>query len=583
MADKSSSVIIDERAIASIRSLVKRNAISWEQLIMSSLQLARMKNQEVEWKVFVSQTAILPPETSDMAFQVMPDKKIHKVKTFVKDVSWRCLVCKSELSQKKNRTRHLRVVHSWKPENIKKYLELEKNIEGTHSVKKRKLESTGMDTGKNEVAAEIMIIDSASDDETPDLSKIFPPIAMPEPPSESASASSTPMTFFSEPKRMRSGRAPNGKRAVYLREQVMPKFYERRLLSFIHLNGQRWHPQKISQTLTTLGRLFGLGIETYRLAQNEKEFETLTKGENSVFCFTTFAERALLDVELIISYLEEARDVAEFKGKSLVNELDRIRNVVDSLSRTLSSNRVLFEKAAFHRETLTNLRMRYVRIQEEEHSEMEIEDLIAINEWAKLSELRSVIESDRSKMEEALSSKETLKHRIQYVRGFLLNYWFIESRPQRPGFLKPLKVREWRAAVEKGYLQSTNFKTSSKYGYLTLTIPEGLAGMVEKWIRLQELREWDTVFAYAGSAIIFYWEKRLGRHLTCNRLRSIVVTEAMKILPENEMKEIAQGSYQTLGVADRYYKKISSLEQCKKADSVYKKLQDSTQNSTDTN
>ena len=223
------------------------------------------------------------------------------------------------------------------------------------------------------------------------------------------------------------------------------------------------------------------------------------------------------------------------------------------------------------------------------NSVLSIEHLSAINCWATLEEMQSVIPFHSEKFTQILLNCSNVEnvvpsHDISFATSFIVAVLFLmvkASRPMTYQFLTTEMVH--KLPCEGGIIDQTQFKTNYKYGFDSLVISKEVLQILKGYTECirprlnpqcnyllvsrtgKQIRQLCDVF---GRLVYL----AIGKHIHPTRYRQIIETESATKLSESEQNIISRDQKHTSNVAKVHYQKIQSREVAIKAQECMKKL-----------
>ena len=260
-----------------------------------------------------------------------------------------------------------------------------------------------------------------------------------------------------------------------------------------------------------------------------------------------------------LNYLRAVSDLMDFR---------KANGVTDSTLRTYAVSEVYIRRG------LGNL----ARKKKIEYSRnLDLEQLIARDSWATLSDLESVVPHHTPKFEQIVrkareNPKAVTINEVAFSTRFIVTFLFLRVKCTRPMTYKFLTLDMVdRARREGGYVDTSLFKTESTYTFDTLILSEDTLAVLTAYI--QDIRplahptcEYVLVntagkqFTALGTAMSLLVYQAIGKMIHPTRYRQIVESESSERLTLEEQEQLSKDQKHSSCVAKRIYKKKLSRD-----------------------
>jgi hypothetical protein len=287
-------------------------------------------------------------------------------------------------------------------------------------------------------------------------------------------------------------------------------------------------------------------------------------------------DSALKTPAIILDYFQLYSSKTE-KAATIRNEVTRIRDLL-TWRRTLlllGSSDDLFRRQidameAYFKVVQSKLqRMVQVRTRE---------DLIELGMWSNLSDLRACVVHELNAFQRTHSKGVELDEikRALHFQQLVIASMYTGMRPQRRGVWSTLKISDLQSGPQ---ITLKTFKTSTKYKFLSMNIPQPLWQLLNEWIKtyrsvLGTQAPWVFITRSGGKRSIsadiakFFYAK-MHVLISPTRIRQIYRTELEPVLSEQE-KSIMDSSDGHLPVTvQKHYIKLDRQNDSIEADQVY--------------
>ena len=259
-----------------------------------------------------------------------------------------------------------------------------------------------------------------------------------------------------------------------------------------------------------------------------------------------------LKAAAVLAYLQSITDLCDFR---------KSRGCSDSVLRTFTVTEVYLRKCKSTMQRRKNLE--YTR-------DLSLEQLIAKNSWATLSEMDEVIPYHTPKFMDVVrrckdSDSTLLSTDLVFATRYICTFLFLRVKATRPmsiQFLTTDMIGE--AHSNGGFIDSTQFKTSKEYIFDSLKLTDAALVVIDSYIKhvrprcnpatdcknlLVNIR--GTMFTSLGSAMSLLVHQAIGKHINPTRYRQIIETASSDNLPKEEQETVSADQKHCSVVAKR--------------------------------
>lgn len=433
---------------------------------------------------------------------------------------------------------------------------------------------------------------------------------------------------FTTDMRKECGKKSDAARACYKRPVFMTDILKEGLVKYFKGSAQMKGKAEATQYATSCGRYlhFVQEIAFFEDGSNKKEVQAIFDEhptgipiETTQQHFWNFVKKQFNNEMLLISYLDELKDVGDFSAPSILNEADRIQGILNFIRINSSADPFYIGKLE---KTIIFMRqvVKTLRISKKKHQKtLDIDYYKNINSWCSLREMLQITErlwnfimeiltnnnnekialesskreappeeqgegeEDEQKIEVVSASSGggssfRPKFSIEYVKGYILSTWILQNRAVRSQNFDFLTVGDVLKAFKQGegsgkyVVDFKTFKTSATYGYQSLSIDEKTKQLILLWISIFNLRDEQILFPHSSKAVSHFWRKETKLLINITRIRAIVQTESIEHLSLEEQQQLARGQCHSSAVANAHYTKLLSRDVQSRADKAYEKL-----------
>ena len=274
---------------------------------------------------------------------------------------------------------------------------------------------------------------------------------------------------------------------------------------------------------------------------------------------TTLEKEWKLSFSSSLSYVKAITDLLDFR---------KANGVTDGNLRCFTMTEVYLRRAKENLSKKKNL---------ECTRNFDLETLIAKDSWATLEEMERVIPFhvndfkvvvEKCKIQSPLPTKQELMFCTRFITTFL----FLRvkcSRPMTFQFLTLPMIQ--KAKVNKGFIDQTEFKTSSKYLFDTLIMTDDVLTLLDVYIDIIRpllnpvcdyllISSTGNQYQSLTTAMTMLVQQAIGKYIHPTRYRQIVETASADKLTREEQEIISEDQKHSSIVAKVYYKKKQSRQ-----------------------
>ena len=288
-----------------------------------------------------------------------------------------------------------------------------------------------------------------------------------------------------------------------------------------------------------------------------------------------FVDCCLSSPNIFISFLQTLENDWNLTSSASLNYVKSIEDLLDfRKTRGVSDNtlRCFTVTEIYLRRAKENLGKKK-RV--ECHRNLNLESLIAKNSWATIEEMEKVIPFHITKYKNIInkckiSSKTVNKGDFVFCTRFVATLLFLRVKCSRPMTFQYLTLSMIEKAKSNGgFIDQTEFKTSSKYLFDTLIITEDVMKAIELYIAYVRtklspkcnyllLSTNGSQFKSLTTAMTMLVKEAIGKYINPTRYRQIIETESSERLSKEEQEVISEDQKHSSTVAKIYYKKKQS-------------------------
>ena len=304
--------------------------------------------------------------------------------------------------------------------------------------------------------------------------------------------------------------------------------------------------------------------------------QALGNNENETDLTYEFVDCCLSNASIIISFLTVLEEEWKLSSSGSLNYVRAISDFVDfRKAHRVSDNtlRCFTVVEVYLRRAMVNLRKKKNL---ECNRNLDLETLIARDSWATIEELEEVVPF-HMKTFKILIAKckgeglvEPNNNDLVFGIRFITTVLFLRVKSSRPMSFQFITIPMIKKAqTNGGFIDQTEFKTSSSYIFDTLILSEDVLEMVNLYInhvrpRLQPKCDYllissnGTQFQSLTTAMTMLVKQAIGKYINPTRYRQIVETESSERLTLEEQKVISEDQKHSSRVAKIFYKKKQS-------------------------
>ena len=274
---------------------------------------------------------------------------------------------------------------------------------------------------------------------------------------------------------------------------------------------------------------------------------------------TTLEKEWKLSYSSSLSYVKSISDLLDFR---------KSEGVTDCNLRCFTVTEVYLRRAKENLRKKKNL---------ECTRNFDLESLIACDSWASLDDMQKVVPFHTARFETYVKkciqqSPLPTKNELMFCTRFISTVLFLKVKCSRPMTFQYLTIEMIeKAKTNGGFIDQTQFKTSSKYLFDTLIITEETMVLLDEYIvHVRPLLHPQTNYLLTSStgsqyqslttAMTLLVHQAIGKHINPTRYRQIVETTSSDILSRDEQECISQDQKHSSTVAKVYYKKKLSRQ-----------------------
>ncbi len=387
-------------------------------------------------------------------------------------------------------------------------------------------------------------------------------------------------------------------RSMYKRPIFLSEIMKQELKRYFEGVSQSKTPGEISQITLTIGRFLHFVKEQQVLNQVESLsslLETFERTKNQIMIVNTtqssfwgFVKESFLFHPNLVMYLDELRDLANFKPTSMLNETERLIMALCFIKANVSAEPLMFLQLNQTEEFLRGISKTLRKLKRKHMNTLTVDFYESMHAWTSFENLLKTVKSmyntilGRLKefLKEQSSNPSAIFPDIEFTRGYVVSFWLLENRPVRSGNFSCLSVSDIQNAFEiqekKGEVAALvtfdKFKTSAKYGYQSLAISSDVKELIRLYIRVLNLEGDSILFPHVSKSVSIFWWRQSKLHINVTRIRSIIQTEATQLLSIENQEYLSRGQCHSSEVARNHYVKLKSKHVCEKADKAYELL-----------
>ena len=289
-----------------------------------------------------------------------------------------------------------------------------------------------------------------------------------------------------------------------------------------------------------------------------------------------FVDCCLSNASIIISFLTVLEEEWKLSSSGSLNYIKAISDFVDfRKAHGVSDNtlRCFAVVEVYLRRAMVNLRKKKNL---ECNRNLDLETLIARDSWATIEEMEEIIpfhmKSFKAAIEKCKGEECTAptRNELVFCVRFITTMLFLRvkcSRPMTFQFITLPMIK--KAKINGGFIEQTEFKTSSTYIFDTLILSEDVLEMLDLYMtyvrpRLEPKCDYlllstnGTQFKSLTTAMTMLVHQAIGKYIHPTRYRQIVETESSERLTPEEQNYISEDQKHSSRVAKIFYKKKQS-------------------------
>ena len=218
-----------------------------------------------------------------------------------------------------------------------------------------------------------------------------------------------------------------------------------------------------------------------------------------------------------------------------------------------------------------------------------MENLVAANSWASISEMDSVIPYHTPKykyvMKKCMAGDETPSiSELCFATRYIVLFLFLRVKGTRPMTYEHLTLDMVEAAkTNGGYIDSTAFKTAGTYDFDTVVLDDDVLEILDSYtthIRPKTnptcenllVTSAGTAFRALGAGMSLLVHQAIGKYISPTRWRMILETESGVLLSPEEQVVVSNDQKHTSVCAKMHYQKRLSRETAVKGKQCIQKI-----------
>ena len=314
--------------------------------------------------------------------------------------------------------------------------------------------------------------------------------------------------------------------------------------------------------------------EATQIAKRAMKFLMSSLGESSedTIVQESFVDCCVGTPSIIINFMETMTEEWEMSSSGGLNYLRAVWDLLDYRKSTGIPDEVLRTFAVsevYIRRGIGNL----TRQKKIEYScNLDLEQLIARNSWATLSDLEKVIPYHSPKFETTVKKIRNdpcsaSVNDLAFATRLIITFLFLRVKCTRPSTYKFLTLDMLDAAkINGGYIDSTAFKTVGTYSFDTLILSEDVLAILDTYVKFVRplchpscnyvlVTTNGKQYKSLGTAMSLFVFEAIGKMVHPTRYRQIVESESAERLTAEEQGIISQDQKHSSEVAKRIYRK----------------------------
>ena len=304
--------------------------------------------------------------------------------------------------------------------------------------------------------------------------------------------------------------------------------------------------------------------------------QALGNNDDDIDLTYEFVDCCLGSANIIISFLKTLEEVWKMSSSGSLNYVKAISDMVDFRKASGVSDVTLRSftiTEVYIRRAKENLRKRK---NVECTRNLDLESLMARDSWATIEEMEQVVpfHLPRFKMiiENCRNKEIVTKGDCVFCTRFITTLLFLRVKCTRPMTFQFLTIDMMKKAkTNNGFVDQTEFKTSTTYLFDTLIFTNDILEIIElyiDWIRPRMtptcnyllISSNGTQFQSLTNAMIMLVHEAIKRYINPTRYRQIIETESSERLTIEEQRFVSEDQKHSSQVAKIYYKKKHSRQ-----------------------
>ena len=289
-----------------------------------------------------------------------------------------------------------------------------------------------------------------------------------------------------------------------------------------------------------------------------------------------FVDCCLCSPTIIVSFLSALEKEWKLSSSGALNYVTSIEDMLDFRKAhkvTDNTLRCFTVTEVYLRRAKVNLRRKK---NVECNRNLDLETLIARDSWASIEEMEQVIPFHMKTFKNILMKCNSIDNGVltrsdlTFTVRFISTLLFLRVKCTRPMSFKFLTVTMIEKAKKNdGFIDQTEFKTSTTYVFDSLIISEDVFEIVDLYIehlrpRLSPKCDYllislnGTQYQSLTTAMILLVKQAIGKYINPTRYRQIIETESTERLTQEEQHFVSEDQKHSSKVAKLHYKKTYS-------------------------
>jgi predicted transcriptional regulator YheO len=271
------------------------------------------------------------------------------------------------------------------------------------------------------------------------------------------------------------------------------------------------------------------------------------------------------------------------QSKTILNNIRNLQIILDwriSASSGSIGDESWLRRSRNAEEHLKNLARNWKKKSTSESKKRDQDFYIAQESWISWKILLQAAAQAQIKILEMQEISSPTKRQAQVFQELAIITFVIKCRPQRPAVYNTLKISDWTSRSSSTFILK-NFKTSSTYGNLCITLDPDVESNLEIFINvfrpsLVNDAKLDNIFlADVGSTVTDGLFKLTGVKTSITRIRQIYRTEAALLLSQEDAGILDEADGHSPETVSIYYNKLDRKKITERADSIFFKMNQS--------